>query len=240
MAHSRDDVKTHTHLDTLPSEDDVVDYLRCNPDFLVRNPALASKLVPPSRFDTSGSVVDLHLFMIQRMREEMEQLHGCAEDLITTTRSNMSTQARTHQAVLSILGASSLAHLVHIAGDELPALLDVDIVALGMEAGAQPNAILAGAGIATLPRGMVATALGDPDRPILLRERAAGESSIFGSGAGLVSSYALVRLNIPGLTQPGILGIGSRYDHTFHPGQATELLSFLGRSMEFAIARWLA
>jgi hypothetical protein len=239
MAQSRDEVKTHTQLDTLPSENEVIDYLRCNPDFLIRNPALASKLVPPSRFDNSSSVVDLHLFMIQRMREEMEQLHGCAEDLISTTRSNMSTQARTHQAVLTLLGATSLGHLVHVAGDELPGLLEVDIVALGFEAGVKPNATLAGAGMATLPRGMVATSLGDPERAILLRERAAGESSIFGSGAGLVSSYALVRLDVPGLGQPGILGIGSRYDHTFHPGQATELLSFLGRSMEFAIARWL-
>jgi uncharacterized protein YigA (DUF484 family) len=240
MAHSRDDAKTRTDLDTLPSEGSVVDYLRCNPDFLVRNPDLASVLVPPSRFAPSSSVVDLHLFMIQRMREEMEQLHGCAEDLITTTRSNMSTQARTHQAVLAILGATSLAHLVHVAQDELPGLLDVDIVTLGIEAGDRPNATLSGAGITMLPRGMIATALGDPERPILLRERAAGESSIFGSGAGLVASYALVRLDIAGLSKPGLLGLGSRYDHTFYPGQATELLSFLARSLEFATARWLA
>ena len=38
---------------------------------------------------------------------------------------------------------------------------------------------------------------------------------------------------------PGLLCIGTRRSGKFHPGQGTELLGFLARSLGITIAAWL-
>ena len=94
---------------TLPpaSEAQVVDYLKSHPEFLDQHCELLARLAPPSRY-SAGPVVDLQQFMITRLRDELDQLRGCAEHLISTSRNNMSTQNRTHDAVLSTLAAYDL------------------------------------------------------------------------------------------------------------------------------------
>jgi len=67
----------------------------------------------------------------------------------------------------------------------------------------------------------------------------AGSIEIFDSAADLVRSYALVRLNIGSETPPALLALGSRNPTKFNPGQATELLVFLARSLELMIVSLL-
>ena len=93
--------------DTLTAEQ-VETYLRQNPGFLTERPDLIAVLAPPSRWD-GGSVVDLQSVMVQRLREESRDLRDAANLLISTTRSNMIVQTRTHAAVMAMLGAVILA-----------------------------------------------------------------------------------------------------------------------------------
>ena len=76
-------------------------------------------------------------------------------------------------------------------------------------------------------------------RNILLRPDVGGDPLIFGAGAGLVASDALIRLRISRRTPMAMLALGSRQTDFFHPGQATELLNFLGQSVETSIRGWL-
>ena len=177
--------------------------------------------------------------MIDRLKEEVHRIKGAAEDLILTSRSNMSTQNRTHQAVLVLLEAANLAQLAQAVADDLPPILDVDVATLCFEQGFQPRPELEVPGVQRIPEGSVDVLLGGADRACALNEEMPGDPALFGGGAGLVASSALVRVR-PGDGLPeGLLALGSRHGCTFHAGQGTELITFLARVVQLSIARYL-
>lgn len=220
-----------------PTEEQVAAYLRAHPDFLVRHPEVAVRLAAPKRQHGEG-VADLQQFMIDRLRQELDQMRGCAEHLISTTRSNMSTQARTHAAALSVLGAKGMAELTQILTDLAPQL-EVEVVALAFETAGEVIPELAAPGLHRMPQGHLFDALEAEGREVVLRAATPGDAAVFGDAAGLVRSSALVRIPPGERRPPGVLALGSRHDRTFHPGQGTELLVFLARVIHYAVSRWV-
>lgn len=237
MAHKRDDA---AHADSPgPTDAQVAAYLRRHGDFLLRHPDLVLSLSPPSRWSEAGAVVDMQAFMIDRLKEEVNRIKGAAEDLILTSRSNMSTQNRTHQAVLVLLEATDLPSLSQAVGDDLPPILDVDVACLCFEETDQALPALAVPGIQRIPAGSVDLLMGGPDRHCALHEELPGDPALFGAGAGLVASSALVRLNPADNRPAGTLALGSRHGCTFHAGQGTELISFLARVIEIRLQQFV-
>lgn len=237
MARKRDDAAVAL---PLPTEEQVVGYLRLHPDFLIRHPELVLGLSPPSRWGDADGVVDMQAFMIERLRDEVERIKGTAEHIIQTSRTNMSTQSRTHRAAVALLAAESLAALAETVADDLPALLDVDVAALCFESGA--NASRPDLALPTLrfvPEGYVRKVLGGLDRDCALAEEMPGDPLLFGGGSGLVQSAAVVRLMPGGHCPEALLALGSRHGRTFHTGQGTELLTFLARVAESCIRRFV-
>ncbi len=216
--------------DSALSEEQVVDYVRAHPDLLARNPDLLAKMAPPSRF-AGGPVVDLQHFMISRLAEELESMRGCAEHLITTSRSNMSVQSRTHEGVLAILAGGDLEGLVRAVTEDIPALLGIDVAVIAFEQGRDTHPAI----VPVLPDGYVDDCLGPGD--VMLRSASASEPSIFGAAASLVRSFALVRLEPKALPR-GLLALGSRSERTFNSTQGTELLAFTAHVIEDCLARW--
>ena len=211
-------------------EDLVVAYLGKHPDLLVRRPELLSRLIPPSRFD-DDSVVDLQAVMIRRLTEELDQMKGCAEHLIATSRSNMSIQSRTHQVVMSMLAAGDVEKLLRVVSEDMPAQLDLDIALLAFEC---PDSELP-PGLVAMSTGSVESALGAAD--VLLRSQRNADPTIFGDAATLINSFALARI-APADRPVGMLALGSRHDRTFHSSQGTELLAFLAGVLEDCVSRW--
>lgn len=236
MAHKRDDA---AHADTAgPTEAQVAAYLRRHGDFLLRHPDLVLSLSPPSRWAEAGAVVDMQAFMIDRLKEEVNRIKGAAEDLILTSRSNMSTQNRTHQAVLVLLEARSLAELAQVIGDDLAPILDVDVATLCFENTPRGLPVLDAPGVQHIPAGSVDLLMGGRDRHCALNEEMPGDPALFGAGTGLVASSALVRLSPGGELPEGLLALGSRHGCTFHAGQGTELISFLARVIEIRLQQF--
>lgn len=239
MAQKRDDAAP---AETGPSEAQVATYLVQHGDFLLRHPELVQTLSPPSRWPEAGPVVDMQAFMVDRLKEEIVRIKGAAEDLILTSRSNMSTQNRTHQAVLLLLGAESLGDLAQVVADDLAPVLDVDVGGLCFEEGpanAPADEALDAPGVHHIPVGSVDVLLGGADRACALNEEMPGDPALFGGAAGLVASSALVRLSPGGTCPPGLLVLGSRHGCTFHSGQGTELINFLARVIELCVHRFI-
>jgi len=222
--------------DALTAED-IAAYLREHPDFLIQHPDLIPHLTPPSANRGEG-VVDMQYFMLQKLRGDINRLHEQHQELIVTTRANLTNQSRVHAAVLLLLDAVSFEQLIQIITTDLAVLLDVDVAALAMEAQA-PAVIphLNPPGVMRLPAGTVGKILGR--RTTLLRADVRGLPDIYGGAADLVRSEALVRLDLGDGVLSGLLAFGSREPDMFHPGQATELLCFLARIVERGIREWL-
>ncbi|MGE4280850.1 MAG: DUF484 family protein [Magnetospirillum sp.] len=230
--------------DALFSEPELTDkqvaaYLRQHPDFLLRHTELVTTLSPPSRWPGSDGIVDMQSFMIERLKEEVERVKGAAESLIHTSRSNMSTQNRTHEAVLALLSATDMAALAQVVADDLAPVLDVDVAALAFEECPHPLEPLTAPGILRLVPGSVDRIMGGPGSDCALNEQMPGDPAVFGDGAGLVSSSALVRLAPGGQCPPGLLALGSRHGRTFHSGQGTELITFLARVTDTCVRRFV-
>lgn len=217
--------------------EEVADWLRRHPDFLAQNPELLAVLTPPAARN-GDSVVDFQRFMMARLQDGLARADATAEEVITATRINLSTQARVHDAVLALLDADSFEHLIHIATQDLCEHLDVDAISLCVEAERDPLPRISTAGVYVLPPGAVDELMGS-GRDVLLRARSADTESIFGPAASLVRSDALVRLQFGPGAPPGLFALGARETEAFHPGQGSELLLFLARVLERCIRAWL-
>lgn len=215
-----------------PTPRQVKAYLREHPEFLSNNIALLAELMPD--LSPESNVVDLQSAVVRRLRKEVEELKASAKALITTTRSNMSTQERTHQAALAVLDAEGMDSLSRIITDELPVVLQVDVVTIAFEPGLPKPAALY---VQELRSGELDAMLGE-NVAARLREKVEGEQPLYGAGARLVTSDALVRLQPGGGLPEGVLALGTRTEGTFHPQQGTELLGFLARVVEHTVRRW--
>ncbi len=218
------------------SEDQVSDFLSDHPDFLARNPDILKSMIAPSRWSGDG-VADMQQFMLEQLRGEIDNLRDCAQDVIETSRTNMSVQTRTHTAVLAMLSATNFEQLSRVIAEDFPLLLDIDVAVIGFEPANSPGIDMNSPVIRKFNPGDVERILG-PDQDVALARDVADDGFIFGEGAGLVHSAALARLR-PGHRSPaGLLALGSR-GSTFYPGQGTELIGFLARVLERCIDRWL-
>ena len=219
------------------SSEQVLDFLQHNPDFLAENAQTIAETAPPTRWSGDG-VIDLQRFLLDRQKDDLNELRLAAQEVIETSRGNLSCQTRTHSAVLAMLSANDFEHLVRIINDDIPLLLDLDVATLGFEPGEGAHQAMTSANIRPYKPGDIDTVI-DPDYDVVLLKEVAESEAIFGSAASLVRSAALLRLRLGRSVPAGIMALGARSPGFFHPRQGTELITFLARAAERCIHRWL-
>jgi hypothetical protein len=218
------------------TETAIAAYLTAHPDFVQRHPALLRTLTPPS-IDHGKGVVDFQRFMVARLQGDIDALTLDNTALIHTARANAHSQSRIHAAVLSLIEARSLGQLLEVLTGDLMDVLDVDVIAMVVESNGVDVPHVAASGIRIVENGAVDEWLGRRDA--LLRGGVTGDPAIYGEGAGLIQSEALLRLTISSRTPTGLVAFGSRDPNLFHEGQGTELIAFLGGVIERLLRGWL-
>jgi hypothetical protein len=226
----------------MPSVDDlkaeqVAGYLRRHPDFFSACPELLQDLAPPVRW-TGDTVVDLQRYRVESLKDELAGLRDCAQSVIETSRMNMAIQLRTHAAVLALIAAEDLEHLVRVIAGDLPIFLDVDVAALCLEVDAPDDPGIERDDLRLLPWGTVDTVLGS-DQDVRLLPRFEDDGTLFGGTAETVRSAAFARLRAGEARLEGVLALGARREDTFDPRQGTELLQFLAQVIEQCMKRVL-
>ena len=216
--------------------EDVVAYLAAHPDFLIEHADLLTRLAPPPAERQDG-VVDLRSYMVERLRAEVDRLRQTQRDLIDTSRANQNNRNRVHAAALFLLDAETLQQLVQTITTDLAVLLDIDVAALLVESNGHDFPQVLSSGVRVVGEGSIERWLNGRD--VRLDADIVGDDVIFGPGAGLVRSQALVRLDVSVKTPPAMLALGSRESRMFEDGMGTELISFLARVLERCIRFWL-
>ncbi len=219
------------------SAGEVAEFLRANPDWLAANPEVLLAVDAPNRA-AGDKVLDLQHFMVRRLQAEIGRLNGHQRDLLAATRSNISAQGQVHEAVLLMLEAASFEHLIHIVTRDVAQALDLDAVTLCVEALADGPHGAKTPGVYVLEPHGVDSRIGQ-GRDVLLANDVPADPAVFGPAAGLVKSQALARLHASRRSPAGLLALGSRDPEKFHSGQASELLTFLARTLERLIRGWL-
>lgn len=212
-------------------------FLRRNPDFLSENPDLLAILTPPDARH-GDEIVDMQLYMIERLQGEVARLRSYQGELIAASRTNMASQGQVHGAVLALLRARDLGHLVSIVTTDFLSLLELEAVALCVEEGGTKTALAEEDAVRAVAKGVVDGIIGE-GRDILLRAGVTGDEAIFGTAGAAVRSDALVRLRLADDGPALLLALGAEEEEKFHPGQGTELISFMAKSLEYCIGAWL-
>ena len=125
--------------------------------------------------------------------------------------------------MLALLATRQWGDIVHVVSHDWPLLLDVDVVSVAFEPAARPDTRLVQGDLGQLAADAIDRLLGD-DQDVRLFRELNDDGSLFGSGAGLVRSAALVRMRPSDNLPVGLLALGAR-GASFHPGQGTELLT---------------
>ena len=118
------------------TEDDVIKYLKNNPDFLRKNPEACDLLVPPDQVKGRG-LADFQTYMIERLKADKKEFEQNTREIIENARSNMNNQQRIHKAVLSLLEATNFEDFIQIITMDISTILDVDISVLVVESSAR-------------------------------------------------------------------------------------------------------
>lgn len=218
------------------TESQALRFILTHPDFLVDHIEVLRHMAPREQWSGEG-VVDLQSVMIDRSQEAIDDLRSATQNVIETSRSNMSVQTRTHAAILALLEAEGFEDLVRIVTQDWPHVLDVDVVSLGFEFQRAPFPALVNGDIRQLPLGTIRQLLG-PDLNVRLFDDMIDDGTVFGEGAGLAHTAALARIDGGFEMPPGMLALGARED-TFGPGQGTELISFLSAVLATTVRRCL-
>ena len=217
------------------SSEDVVAFLRDNPKFLSQHPQACDYLVPPKSKDKK--VTSFQDFMIKRLKDDKEKVLATTQNIVENVRSNMNNQQRVHAVILRLLEARNFDEFIHIITMDMASMLNTDISVLVIESNGNDIPHIYTNGIRVLPEGTLSKWMGD--QSILLQSNIGGIEAIFGGGATLVQSQALLRIEVSEDTPPAILAFGSRDPLMFQEGQGTEQIEFLARVVERCFRSWL-
>lgn len=216
---------------------DVLAFLRDNPKFLQTHPEACDFLIPPKAVD-GKKIADFQSFMIKRLKDDKEKVLETTQSIVENARSNMNNQQRIHKVVLRLLEARNFEEFIHIITMDLSTMLNTDISVLVVESNGNDVPHIMTNGIRVVPAGTVDKWMNGQD--VLLQSNISGIEAIYGGGATLVQSQALLRVGISMDTPPAILAFGSRDPNMFQDGQGTELVGFLARVVERTFRSWLS
>src|SRR4051812_11702627 len=174
-------------------DEGVIAYLKAHPEFLETHPEILDHLKTPGKEGGKG-VVDFQQALVERLKADKAKTQKVQRELIENVRANMNNQSRVQTAVLVILEADSFEEFIEVVTQDLPVLLDVDTVNLIIESTSKEIPFINQSGIRFARPGTVKKWLNTGDA--LLQDNINGHEEIFGPGAGLVKSHALVRLEI--------------------------------------------
>ncbi len=217
------------------TDKDIVKYLQDNPAFMQRNPDVIDLLIPPTKREKG--IADFQSYMIERLKADKTEVMEATRELVENARSNMSNQARIHDAVLRLLEARRFDEFIHCMTMDMATLLGVDIAVFLVEAEGNNIPHISTSGIRMVPAGTLGKWMGGKN--VLLQDNISGIEAIYGGGATLVKSQILLRIDISMDTPPAVLAFGSRDPNMFNEKQSTDQILFLARVIERSFRTWL-
>ncbi|MFN3828059.1 MAG: DUF484 family protein [Micavibrio sp.] len=218
------------------TEQDVINWLRDHPAFLSRHPELLDIMTPPKEQFGKG-VADFQHYMVQRLKADRDEILESTREIVENSRANMNSQTRIHRAILMMLEANDFESFINTITLDFPSLMDVDIVSLIVETDSAVVPQIHMQGVRAVSPGTIQLLM--KDKPIRLEANINGFEEIYGGGAGLVKSQALMKLHLGDDTPAALIAFGCRDPLAFESTQGTELIAFLGCVTERLLQAWL-
>jgi uncharacterized protein YigA (DUF484 family) len=215
-----------------PSDLEVANFLRRNPDFLTQFPDLALVLKMPRQL---GDTTSLASYQLEVLRDKNRSLNRRLQELVAIASENEQLVVRVHALTLALMRAATLEETLRRVVATLNEDLASDLVRVVLHA--------APAGVAPADWLIVAGADERGLRPLLeigaRGEPVCGRLStdkldvLFGPRGGDVKSAVL--MPVPGR---GLIAVGSTDPNRFHPGMGSMFLKLIADAVGAALARF--
>jgi len=227
---------TDLKADTTINADDVLSWLRDNPDFLKQHPEAFEYLTMPKK-DQGKGVSDFQHYLVEKLRADRQAVMETTREIVEISRNNMQNLSRIHEAVLSVLDCHKIEDFAQVLTTDICNILDVDLASFVFEANRSVTPYVNLPGIRLVPEGTINDWMGGDSH--LLEANIHGVEEIYGGGATLVRSQAVMRLDITTTIPPAVIAFGSRDPDMFAAGQGIEMVHFLTRVIEKSLERIL-
>ncbi|MFQ5993634.1 MAG: DUF484 family protein [Acidiferrobacterales bacterium] len=217
-------------------EEAVGRYLEDNPDYFLRHgDVLASLQIPHPE---TGDAISLVERQLQALRDQNHRLQQQLRELVAIARENDVLGERLHHFAQAMIDAASIDDALNTAQDLLRQEFKLDQVVIRFLGNAP--------GTAGRPEF---TDADDHQLKSLLKQFVGGRPicggkyddrmmvSLFGTGAAEIKSTAMIALG--GEIPRGVLCLGSRDPHRFHPDMGTVYLVRLGELLMRGAAKYL-
>lgn len=218
------------------SAEDVLNYLRDHPDFLKQYPESLEYLQAPKK-DNGKGVADFQHYLVEKLRADRAAVMDTTREIVEISRNNMQNLARIHQAVINVLECETINEFAQVLTTDICNTLDIDLAAFVFEANTLVTPYVNLPGIRLVPEGTIDSWMNGDTH--LLENNIHGVEEIYGGGATLVRSQAVMRLDVTTTISPSVIAFGSRDPEMFSPHQAVEMVEFLTRVIEKSIKRIL-
>ncbi|WP_308916514.1 DUF484 family protein [Jannaschia sp. LMIT008] len=219
---------------------DVRDHVLTDPTAILEDDAVMRVLLDANDRKRGENVVDLRGLAMDRLETRLDRLTDTHRHVVAAAYDNLAGTNQIHRCVLAILDHPTLADLLDALAGPIADILGIHSVRLVLEAPEGEGA--PHPSVTVLPPGGIAARLGGLHardlRPVTLR-RDGVDPVLHGPAGGAVGSEALLGLDLGADRRPGLLALGARDADLFAPGQATDLLAFLGASTERVLRRHL-
>jgi len=219
------------------TDEDVVRFLRSDPDFFERNPALLLGLQLPH--ESGQGAVSLVERQLAVLRDKNRKLEGRLKELIEVARSNHELSDRVHRLALRLIRADDLAAVI----DALEAILREDF-------GANDTVVVLFHNASDIVQSEDTRFLRRVERraeelkpfstflerakPRCGKARDAQLEFLFPEHSMEIGSIALIPLG--DRSELGMLAIGSRDADRYHPGMSTDFLVRIGELVGLALS----
>lgn len=221
---------------TTLTDEDVIGYLKQRPDFFKDHADALGEIAVLDKNQGKG-VVNFQSVLLEKLKADKSKAQKLQRELIDTVRANNSNYSRIQTAVLVLLEAENFEEFILILTQDFPTLLDVDTVSIVIESTSKEIPFIHQPGMRFVRAGTIKAWLHDGDA--LLQPNIHGVEEIFGPGAGLVKSHALLRIEISKNTPAGLIAFGSRNPDAFSPEQGIDQIGFLAQVVERCFRFWI-
>ena len=236
--------KDGTSRDDAPSLEGVKSFLRDHPEVLDADPELISLLTPPD-FYSGRNVLDMQSFVIDKLRKQAEEGEAKASKVRSALAADALDERRVQMAVMAVAAARSFDQLLEIIIDELPQLLTVQSVVIGIEAPdsnsqLELNAIgsaHADGPVRVLRAGTIDALIGD-QAPVAFCEPPTA-MKLFNKKSEPIRSCCAARLTFTHSAPSGLLLLGARNSGRFNRALSRNRYAFFARYLEETMRLWL-
>ncbi|SLN15573.1 hypothetical protein ROJ8625_00503 [Roseivivax jejudonensis] len=228
-------------------EDTLRETIIAKPDMVLDDKDLMRALVAANERAMGANIVDLRGIAMERLETRLDRLEETHRSVIAAAYENLAGTNQIHRAILRLLDPIEFEAFLRDLGGDVADILRVDCVKLVLESregGEVPAVRKLGEVLTVAEPGFVDAYIsegrGAPIRQVTLRQRAAGDTAIYGDLGDWIRSEACLKLDFGDGRLPGLLVLGAEDPHQFTPQHGTDLLAFFAGVFERSMRRWLS